>query len=354
MTIQVIGTQFPQSWVWAKYEQEYMDSLLVQIGEKFSTQRNLFINLTWFGPQFDNGEYAKIIEFNQQGRTFDNLFLLSTVDPAMMNKQQITNMVDLLGNPTLYKLGNFDTDYHFNFFAPVLARHFKQYTEEELLLTNPEILYINYNRKPRQHRVDFVKKLINEDLFKLGVVTLGKPDVLYDKDKNNDLFITINEDPKKYVEYGHWYDTDKDDQFGIPHDVLSLHNMNYWSRHFLNLIGATEFFPWDDIFVSEPQFKPIIGLRPFIINGNVRTYQWYRDNGFRTFNQYFNGIELENIPEFEVHNSIINVLKYLSALSKEELLAMYADMLPDLQHNRARFFEYAREQEYKINHLFNA
>jgi hypothetical protein len=127
--------------------------------------------------------------------------------------------------------------------------------------------------------------------------------------------------------------------------------MDYWQHHFLYIIGATEFNPWDDIFVSETQFKPIIGLRPFLINGNVRTYQWLENNGFKTFNRYFDGIDFTD--EHRVHESLCQAIQYLTTLSKNDILELYNQMLPDLLYNRQRFYEFADEQIHKQNHLFD-
>ena len=102
--IHFIGTQFPPSFLWARYEISIIDSVKKQINIKFADQKNLLINLTWFGPQFNNGEYSKYLELI--GQKFDNLFLLSTVDPAMINPPQIEEMVVNLGNPKLYKICN--------------------------------------------------------------------------------------------------------------------------------------------------------------------------------------------------------------------------------------------------------
>lgn len=346
MSVNFIGQTFPDNWLWSKYEKQIVESVLKQIEIKFNDQHNLLINGTWFGPHFTvNNEYDKFLKFAESNQ-IDNLFFLTTVDPAMINRDQIDEIVRIANNPKLYKLGNFDTEYHFNFFAPAIAKHFREYTEEELLLTEPKWVYINYNRKPRTHRVQFVRKLIEHNLLEFGIVTLGKPDRIYDNDETNNLYLTIGEQYESYREWGHWY---PDDQYGIPHDVLSLHNMNFWKHHFLNVIGATEFNVWDDIFVSETQFKPIIGLRPFLINGNIRTYKWLEDNGFKHFNQYFDWVDLTN-PR-TVHDSIIEVLLYLSKLSTNEILMLYNKMLPDLKHNRNRFFEYAKEQEKLTNEI---
>jgi len=350
MTTYFIGVIFPDSWLWSKYEKYCIDSVTDQVKTKFSNSKNLIINLTWFGPQFNNNSYREFLELTNNHVKFDNLFLLATVDPVMITQQQIADMVDLLGGPRLFKIGNFDTEYHFNFFAPILSDHFSDLQEEQLILTDPQYLFINYNRKPRKHRVDFVRKLIDTNLKDLGIVTLGKPNLIYDKDPNNKLYFSIGETPDTYSKNNHWFTGP--DEFEIPHDVLTLHRLDYWQQHFLNIIGATEFNPWDDIFVSETQFKPILGLRPFVINGNVRTYQWLRDNGFRTFNHYFDQIELENITELQVHDSIVQVLRFLAQLDKTQILEMYNHMLPDLQHNKQRFFEFAQEQRYRIKNLF--
>ena len=107
------------------------------------------------------------------------------------------------------------------------------------------------------------------------------------------------------------------------------------------------------MFITEKTWKPIIGLRPFVINGQTKIYKWLRDHGFKTFNNYFDGIKLENIPEYKTHDSIIDVITYINSLSKQEILSMYKNMLPDLVHNQQRFFEFVAEQKYKINNLFN-
>ena len=348
MTITFLGTTFPSNWLWSTYENHCINTLNQQIETNFKDDKNLLINLTWFGPQFNNNnsEYSKYLKLI--GQKFDNLFLLSTVDPAMINRPQIEEMIANLGNPKLYKIGNFDTKYHFNFFAPVLKKHFQSYTNEELTLVDPQYIFINYNRKPREHRVNFVRQLIKQDLKKYGIVTLGKPNVIYDKDPNNDLYFSIGETTEKYAKNNHWFSGP--DQFEIPHDVLTLHRMDYWQQHFLYIIGATEFNVWDDLFVSETQFKPILGLRPFLINGNPRTYQWLRDNGFRTFNHYFDNIDFEDSET--VHESLCKAIEFLATKSPAQIIELYEQMLPDLYHNRERFYKYADEQQYKIDHIF--
>ena len=97
-------------------------------------------------------------------------------------------------------------------------------------------------------------------------------------------------------------------------------------------------------------WKPIIGLRPFLIHGQTSIYQWLRNNGFKTFNHHWTHIDVEN--DTDVHATTVEVLRYLSAKSNAELMELYTAMLPDILFNRVRYYEFAKEQKYKTKHLF--
>ena len=348
-----IGNSFPAEWIYGKYETQIINSVTEQINKQFQNQRNLFINTTWFGPQFNNGEqYNKVVDFCNKGITFDNVFFLATVDPMLINKDQINDVIGMLGNPQPFFIGNFENSlYEFNFFAFAVTENFSKYDDADIELKKIKYHYVNYNRKPREHRVNFVKQLIKHELMDCGAVTLGKPDPVYDNDENNDLYFTIGENPKDYAESGDWFGKTDTDITGIPHDLFSLHNMDVWKHHFLYINAATEFWPWDDVFVMQDQYRPIMGLRPFLINGNTRTYKWLCDKGFKTFTHYFPA-DLENEHEDSVHPNLIKALKWLVHQSENEILAMYDDMLPDLYYNKERMYEFAKEQKEKVRNLF--
>lgn len=340
MTTDFIGIHFPESMEYSLEEQVCSANILNQINLAFPNEKNLLINLTWFGPQFDNDTWDQVLHLENNKIHFDNLFFLATVDPPYLNVtelQQVKNMVQAL---KVFYLGNFDSEYQFNFFAPITAKKFKKYDDNQLLLDNLKYLFVNYNRKPKQHRVEFVKKLIAQDLSGLGVITLGT-------DTTNDLLLTIGEKDEDYLDYGnskvHW------GKFGVPHDMYSLHRMDIWNHTFLYINGATEFNPVNDLFCQQDTFKPMIGLRPFVINGVQKTYRWLRNHGFKTFNQYWSHIDIEN---GDVHDTLIELIEYLKATTSGEIISMYNDMLPDLHYNKQRFFEFAQEQKYKMEHLF--
>jgi len=340
VSVKVVGKTFPQGMEYSTEEIACCNSIRQQIDLAFPTQQNLLINLTWFGPQFNNGTWDTIVNFKNNGVKFDNVFFLATVDPPYLNVSELQEAKNLVDALRVFYLGNFDSEYHFNFFAPVIAEKFKKYSNDQLLLTDINHLFVNYNRKPKLHRVEFVKKLIDQDLIKLGTVTLGT-------DLTNDLLLTIGEKDEDYLEWGnsknHW------GRFGVPHDMYSLHRMDIWKTTFLYINAATEFNPINDLFCQQDTFKPMLGLRPFVINGVQRTYRWLRLQGFKTFNQYWSHIDIETGP---VHDTICELIQHLNSLESKEIIAMYNDMLPELNHNKNRFFEFAQEQRFKMEHLF--
>lgn len=350
MPLTVIDQGFPDNWLWRKYDTKFVKSISLQIDKLWPEKQNLLINLTWFGPMFPKRGWKVYQDLIEKTKTFDNLFLIATVDPPGIDNSLIQEMLRCLGATDLYLLGNFDGRYSFNFFAPVLLENFRQYNDSELTLEKLNFKFISYNRKPRKHRVDLVKLIKIEGLDRYGIITLGKPNLLYNPDSNNNLYLSIGEKCEDYVEWGHWYNLDTPDEFGIPHDLLSLHNIEYWKGHFLHIVNATESSVHRNMFVSETQFKPIIGMRPFVINGNILTYQWLRDNGFRTFNHWWPEADLENPAK--MHEAIISVLKNITNKSDQEILDIYQEMLPDIRHNRNRFFEFAKEQCRRIENIF--
>ena len=342
MTVHVVGTTFSKDSQWYQNERDVIDTVRQQIDIAYPNLNNLLINTTWFGPQFNLTLFQNVNSFCD----IDNLFFLATVDPVMLTVDQLCEISNHTGAKQTFYLGNFDTQHQFTFIATLLPKYFQLYTEAELLIQQAKWIFINYNRKPRPHRIDLTLKMLDHGLDKYGIITLGKNDPTYSI-RSDSVSLLLGEDD--YDIEGNW---GMDDRFGIPHDIHTLGNMDYWQNHFLTVVGETEFLPWDNMFITEKTWKPIIGLRPFVLNGQTKIYKYLRDNGFHTFNHYWSHIEMEELPEVEVHNSIINVIKFLSTLSNTTLLEIYSDMLPALKHNRNRFFEFANEQQYKINHIF--
>lgn len=344
--VKSIGTGFPLSWQYGPEEQHIFHSTVRQVDVKFANERNLVINTTWFGSQFDNGIWQQALEL--QGE-FDNLFLLSVIDPLYLSFDDLETLVRLYKIKKVYRIGMFENSKHeWNFHAIVGKDLMPRYTEEEVLLRDLEYVYMLYQRKPRQHRVEITNLLRDQDLLQHGIVTLGSPG---DFDWHRGLTFTpicIEDSADNYKHNG-----SKQDFGGVPNDLVTLGRLDLWQKHFLNIVSETVFDEWEPLLVTEKMWKPMIGLRPFLVHGNPKTYAWLRNRGFRTFNQYWPHIAVEEVYDgFGPHDAVTQTIKFLADFGTEGLIQMYRDMAADLTYNKARFYEFSQEQTYRMENIF--
>ena len=332
--IKTIAMTFPPPCEHYEKQSNLISSLETQISNKFPNQSSVLINMTWFGPQFtDNNAYAEFIEYSQSC-SIDNIFLLATEDPCFFNREETLKFIKDSGADNYYLMGNFDQGLHnFNFYATTLLENSPDYTEQQLILKEPKHIFLNYNRKPRIHRTEFVNMLDQLDLSPCGVVTLGN---------NRNVGDTIEQYAK-----GNW---NMADDYGIPHDISSIGRLDIWQNHFLTITSETDFEDHLYTFVSEKSWKPIMGMRPFLINGQLAVYEYLRNYGFKTFNHYWPHIEIETCNIDDIHKNICAVIRFLQT---QDLEQMYLDMLPDLRYNRLRFNEFVTEQNHKMENIFD-
>lgn len=349
MSTTFIGSSFPDHWSYGEYEIAIHRNLQSQIDRQWPHCNNLLVDTTWWGPHNN----LQVDQLYTDGAKFANLIITSTVDDVLNFKVNplIDQLCDKFDIAKVYRLGNFDSDHQFNFFAIVCLDKFKSYNTSDLILQDIKHKYCAYNRKPYPHRLAFVQQLIKHDLEPHGIITLGHA---FPGEPDHGLYRSLGEQDSDYVEWGHWYDGSESTPHQIPHDLFSLHNWTVWQHHFLHIVGATSYNNDYEIFVNQINFKPLIGLRPFVINGQTKQYRYLRNHGFKTFNQYWPQFDVERHDTYSViHGILIDLLKWLTAQSNEQLMSMYQDMLPDLLYNRERWYEWAAEQKQYVNNIFN-
>ena len=347
-----IGTTFPANWQYGPEEIVMFDKTARQIEDKFPNERNLVINTTWFGPQFreHNNEWQKVEKLFEDNVKFDNLFLLSMIDPLYLMNNHISEMCVKLGIKNTYRIGMFlNTQYEYNFHAIVGDHLMPKYKDEDVMLKEYDKDFLCYQRKPRAWRVDFTNLVRKHNLLDNGIMTLGaktKDDYDWSEGRTWEP-ITLDESHEPYKKDGQNNPTDYG---GIPNDLVTVGSLDVWNKCFLYISSETVFNQWEPLFVNERIWKTMIGLRPFVIQGNPATYKWLEGHGFKTFNHYWPHVKMEDSET--VLDDIIQVLEHLDTKLAEEKMAMYNDMLPALKHNKNRFYEFSREQKYKMEHIF--
>jgi len=340
-----IGTTFGQYSSYGPKEKYIFDSTVNQVDKHFPDNRNLVINTTWFGPQFGNGQWERANSFKQD---FDNLFLLSVIDPLYLYKEDLDLLIEKYNIKNVYKIGMFeDSIYEWNFHALIGKDVMPSYTDNQIKMKeNPAYIYMLYQRKPRDHRIEITEILRQRDLLKHGVVTLGAPEpgeTFHGHHKNWEALVIddysddyIGSSPRPNERYG-----------GVPDDLVTVGRLDLWKDHFLYIASETVFNEWEPLLITEKIWKSMIGLRPYIVHGNPKTYSWLKKHGFKTFNQYWKHIDVENIG---AHDTVYRVIEFLQT---QDLNSMYVDMLSDLEYNKLRFYEFSKEQEYIMENIFN-
>lgn len=250
----------------------------------------------WYEP-------ADVIEHVQEVNA-DIIVLCSLSDPLG------TQFDNCFLDKEIHRAGYTTQGLSMDFWAIACLQNFKQYAEEELEPINPR-LFLNYNRKPHPHRVALVDELEHTGLINLGYVTLEGRYTLGD---------TITD----FADSGA---LESVNTYTAPNDIYSLGNMGVWRSHFINIVSETSALG-EPVFLSEKIYKPIIGMRPFIINGSSEIQSWLKSAGFDCFEDLFSCDIIQNLLQYK----------------DQDLMAVYNSIRPRLLHNRHRFFEYAAAQ----------
>jgi hypothetical protein len=346
----------PDFWTPGPIIKEILKKVADSVDKNFPNSKNFVIDTTWVSS--DNCRQALLQDYAEFGHV-DNLFLCATADIMIKRNFPLPSNPDL----KIFQLGSIDESrfekYRFNFPAISLTRAFKNYTDEELLLTdaNPK-RFLCYQNKPHIHRQLFTHKIIEAGLMDKGLLSLQKnkhEDFLY---PTLQIFSIEEEiDDRFRIDPSREGPQNIEDDKQIPY---CLGDIKVWQQCFLTVTAET-FHNWYNEhdpssnwwFVSEKTFKPIIGMRPFVLNGNPKILEHLEAEEFYTFEEYWKDIDFRGQRTMErTVEACFTVVQRICNMSSSEITAMYQDMLPKLQHNRERFFHHAQEQEDKIYTMF--
>lgn len=318
---------FPLTQIPGRLERDLLHDITNQIDLAYPNDRNLVINGTWMNQDFQDMCDAVLSVYRPT-----KVWIGSLTDPWTMrawarNKFQRKTCITILGNTS--------GEYEFNFWSIYCLEHFQRYDDQDLMLDDDPRVFLCYQNKPKLHRQMLAHKLIISNLAECGVLTLG--------DSEPFVYDTLSLRPAV-----------KDDYLiagSLNNASVGLEDPNIWKNCYLNVVSETEIKASDDLFVSEKTWKPIIGLRPFVINGDSRTYGYLRRHGFDVFDDIWPVAKLEQATDLEQRTDIIvDIVRDLS--NSRGLKQHWLDLLPRLQYNRNRFFEFAKEQKSFASDLF--
>ena len=304
-------------WPIKKLEQQILDQYLQPL--QASQDRVAVINSVWY-----NSENHQAVLKQLRSANIDRVVLVAMIDAALIQD----TMFGTLGVP-ISRVGYFKSDDEIDFWSTVVDRFFRidfDVTESQQIDT----AYLCYNRKPHAHRLQLFDQLQQQDLLDRGVVTLGQEDgralrCLPQDVPGNELAPNLG--------------------YGIVNDIMSLGNPYTWNRCLLNIVTESVFDVDRDWFVSEKIYKPILGMRPFLVYAPNGAQAWLEHIGIESYVRDFEDICSIDVSRPE---NIATMLKELCCLSAGDLQSKYLALLPKIRYNRWKLDCYLKSVNDKI------
>jgi nucleoside-diphosphate-sugar epimerase len=185
-------------------------------------------------------------------------------------------------------------------------------------------LILSYNRNPRPHRIHLVNQLIENGLFELGKISLGK-----------------FEDQGRYKSLSEMTPIEIDRTLDINWAV-NIEIPDYKST-FISLVTET-LIDTSILFMSEKIWKPIVTGHPFILLGNVNTLSYLKELGFKTFDKWIDeSYDLEPDHHKKI-DKVVNELNKFKNKSVQELVDIRKEMYEVCLFNRNKFVEIIKEK----------
>lgn len=221
-------------------------------------------------------------------------------------------------------IGNTNNEYFFSFWTEFIRQNPK-YFLDNVYIQPPKLekLFLSYNNTRRDHRVFLLDQIDSQGLDGVGIISrpgsARMAQIVEQFDENDRELQNV--------------------------DCYSLGEPEIWSKFLINVV--TESTTHSNLFLSEKTWKPIIGMRTFLILGDNNLYTKLKELGFDTFDDLF-GTWWESLDWQQRARSIVDILKQYQ---HTDLNKLYAKLLPRLQYNRENFKSFMIKNHNKICNL---
>ncbi|MEZ5054309.1 MAG: hypothetical protein R2807_06020 [Chitinophagales bacterium] len=265
------------------------------------------------------------------------------------NKQIIpsSNIKSIINNLiTSIQQNNRFNSFPFRYFEECIsiqyARHYKHYSYEtkmHFLEYKNFKTFLCFNGHQKIFRYAFVFLLWENNLLQDGFVSLRKLNSVYEcSDLHQRKLIK-----KILLSDLHKFEIFKK-QLPLKADKENL-QINYWYQVSLDLVNNTflwivtettfggQYYNFSFSFLTEKIYKPIIFFMPFVVVGDRNTLKILKEEGYQTFSRWWNEDYDSIYNKVERMNEIIKIVKEINSKSKDELILIYREMKPILEHN---------------------
>jgi hypothetical protein len=304
------GPNFPLK----KLEKQIVEHYLAQDHSKI-----VLINSTWY-----SADYHQQVMADLRNLEFDKIVLVSMLDATIPAPEWYQEL-----DCPVYAVGYYPGPNAIDFWALVVDQHFVRPDFDWSDNFKIDTAYMCLNRKPHWHRVQLYNQLVNLGIIDQGIVSLGGDNGSATRLLKCDLGQS-NLAPNAGTE-----------QNGISNDIMSLGHPNNWQRHFLNIVTETQFDIKKTYFVSEKIYKPIIGMRPFLVYA-IGADSWLTERGFELYTTDF-----QDISDLDLSDPY-NLPNFLSTLCQQDSQywqAKYVALKDKIVYNKTQFTEYVKQQK---------
>lgn len=322
----MIIKHFDQGWGPEYPAKQLENQLLQKLYQQLEnhTQSWVVINSVWYSADF----HATVVMPFLQSTQVDRILLVAMLDAAIPQPDWFADTAPVL------TVGYYPGAGFVDFWALFLARHFQEPNTLPLLRADcVDTPFMCLNRKPHWHRRRLYTQLESAGLLDLGMVSLGGDDTPPVR--------TI----KEVVSVADLAPNSGTEQNGIPNDITSLGQIENWQRCFLNIVTETVYNINQHCFVSEKIYKPILGMRPFLVYADDAAVQWLTDRGFEPYVGDF-----ADITDLDLANPA-NTVNFLSVLCQQPR-TYWQKKLIDLQskimYNKDQFHKYTLQQHHNL------
>jgi hypothetical protein len=287
-----------------------------------NASNSITVNSTWYNRDY----HDQVIDYIKKNK-INRVALISCMDPAIVFADWF-NEVDVEVRSLGYYRGADEID----IWALIMDKYF---TADPTTFCADQLdqAFVCYNRKPHWHRRKLFDSMQELDIIKHGVVTMGDSSGHAVQELDQDVEpTTIAPNPGK-------------DQYGIVNDIMSLGPVQIWQRCFLNMVTETIYDVDHQWFVSEKIYKPVIGMRPFVVHAPNGAKNWLAHVGLLDYLDDFQDICDLDLAQPTNHALF---LAQLSAQPRSYFQKKYNDLHSKILYNKEQFLEYVNQLKIKI------
>ena len=281
------------------------------------TGNTVIINSTWYTQDYHQEVMSELKQLE-----FDQIVLVSMLDAPIARPewyQEFNRPVRALG----YYRGSDTVD----FWALVVNKYFQKPNYDCADTQYIDTAYMCLNRKPHWHRKQLYTQLTAHGIVDQGLVSFGG--------NNSPVVKCLDKDSGE----SNLAPNSGKDQHGINNDIMSLGHPENWRRHFLNIVTETQYDIQNTYFVSEKIYKPMVGLRPFLVYASDGAKEWLTERGFELYVNDFADITDLDLAQPE------NIAEFLTVLCQQNSSywqSKYLALKDKILYNNNNFYTYIK------------